>query len=96
MVASKVYYHLGEYDEALTFALGAGKLFDINIKNDYVETIVCNLFYLRILAKCIDEYICKRQQGVEKIDPRLEDIVQKMFNKCYADGESEQVSFLFS
>ncbi len=41
LVASKVYYHLGEYDEALTFALGAGKLFDTMAVSDYVETIVC-------------------------------------------------------
>jgi 26S proteasome regulatory subunit N2 len=85
---------LGEYGEALTFALGAGKLFDINIKNDYVETIVCKLLLIKRLAKCIDQYISKRQEGVEKIDSRLEDIVQKMFNKCYADGESEQVRFI--
>lgn len=44
LVASKVYYHLGEYDDALTFALGAGKLFDTTLKNDYVETIICAHF----------------------------------------------------
>jgi 26S proteasome regulatory subunit N2 len=49
LVASKVYYHLGEYEEALTFALGAGKLFDISLKNDYVETIVC-IFYISKLS----------------------------------------------
>jgi len=26
LVASKVYYHLGSYEDSLTFALGAGKL----------------------------------------------------------------------
>lgn len=41
LVASKVYYHLGEYDESMMFALGAGDLFDITAKSEYVETIIC-------------------------------------------------------
>lgn len=36
----QVYYHLGEFEESLTFALGAGKLFDTTAKNEYVETII--------------------------------------------------------
>lgn len=42
LVASKVYYHLGEYDESMIFALGAGELFDITAKSEYVETIICS------------------------------------------------------
>ncbi len=41
LVASKVYYHLGEFEDSLTFALGAGALFDLNLKSEYVETIIC-------------------------------------------------------
>ena len=41
LVASKVYYHLGEYDESMLFALGAGELFNITAKEEYVETIIC-------------------------------------------------------
>lgn len=41
LVASKVYYHLGEYDESMLFALGAGDLFDITAGGEYVETIIC-------------------------------------------------------
>lgn len=48
LVASKVYYHLGNLDEALSFALGAGKLFDVGQTGDggptereYVETVIC-------------------------------------------------------
>lgn len=41
LVASKIYYNLGALDEALTFALGAGKLFDVeNSQDQYVETII--------------------------------------------------------
>jgi 26S proteasome regulatory subunit N2 len=45
LLASKVYYCLGEYDEALSFALGAGPAFESETRvpgsAEYVETIVC-------------------------------------------------------
>lgn len=45
LLASKVYYYLEEYDEALSFALGAGTAFqqDSNLPGDeeYVETLIC-------------------------------------------------------
>ena len=51
LVASKVYYHLGNLAEALSFALGAGKLFDVErtaadnnsspSEAEYVDTIIC-------------------------------------------------------
>ena len=40
LVASKVYYHLGSFEDSLTYALGAGDLFDVNDKSQYVETII--------------------------------------------------------
>jgi len=46
LVASKVYYHLGEYDESMIFALGAGDLFDITAKSEYVETIICESHFI--------------------------------------------------
>jgi len=46
LVASKVYYHLGEYDESMMFALGAGDLFDITAKSEYVETIICESYFI--------------------------------------------------
>ena len=48
LVASKIYFHLGEHDEALIFALGAGPLFDVEVKDEYVDTVV---------SKAIDRYI---------------------------------------
>ena len=35
-----MYYHLGAYDDSLTYALGAGDLFDVNGHSEYVETII--------------------------------------------------------
>ena len=36
----QVYYHLGAYEDSLTYALGAGDLFDVNGHSEYVETII--------------------------------------------------------
>jgi 26S proteasome regulatory subunit N2 len=43
LVASKVYYHLGSYDDSLHFALGAEDLFDVAERSEYVDTIICEL-----------------------------------------------------
>jgi 26S proteasome regulatory subunit N2 len=51
-VASKVFYYLEEFDEALRLALEAGDLFDLNESSKYVETLI---------NKCIDRY-CKLRQ----------------------------------
>ncbi|CEL95825.1 unnamed protein product [Vitrella brassicaformis CCMP3155] len=51
LVASKVYYHLEEYDDALRLALGAGNLFVLSEKSQYVHTII---------SRCIDEYVSER------------------------------------
>lgn len=44
LVASKVYYHLGAFEDSLTFALGAGELFDVNSRSEYVETTLGKYF----------------------------------------------------
>jgi 26S proteasome regulatory subunit N2 len=48
LVAAKVYYHLQEYNESMVFALGAGKLFNLDHGGEFEETII---------SKCIDTYI---------------------------------------
>lgn len=40
LVASKVYYHLGSFEDSLTYALGASELFDVTKSSEYVETII--------------------------------------------------------
>ena len=77
LVASKVYYHLGAFEESSQYALGANELFDVNSTSEYVSTIV---------AKCIDYYTKQREQQADaadgdkkEIDPRLEAIVNRMF-----------------
>lgn len=48
LVAAKVYYHLGEYNESMAFALGAGKLFSLDRTGEFEDTII---------SKCVDTYI---------------------------------------
>ena len=77
LVASKVYYHLGSYEDSLSYALGAGPLFDVNHGSQYVETII---------AKCIDSYTARmNEEGAVRgnIDNRLEDIVNRMFDRYF-------------
>ena len=40
-MAAKVYYNLQEYDESMLFALGAGKLFNLDLVREFEETIIC-------------------------------------------------------
>ncbi len=39
-LASKCFFHLEEYSDALRLALSAGKYFDVNCKSQYVETLI--------------------------------------------------------
>lgn len=87
LVASKVFYHLGSFEDALTYALGANELFDVNGRNEYVETII---------AKCIDFYIqqcvavIENPDDAKPVDKRLEAIVNRMLQRCLDDGQHKQ------
>jgi len=48
IVASKVYYHLQEYNESMAFALGAGKHFKLDRAGEFEDTII---------SKCVDTFI---------------------------------------
>ncbi|GLT55296.1 hypothetical protein SLA2020_284330 [Shorea laevis] len=87
LLVSKVFYYLSELNDALSYALGAGSLFDVSEDSDYVHTL---------LAKAIDEYASLKTKAAEsndeagKVDPRLEAIVERMLDKCIADGKYAQ------
>lgn len=57
LLASKVYYYLGEYDDALSFALGAGNAFNEESRTpgseEYIETIVCTCLPVVFVLKHI-------------------------------------------
>ncbi|XP_057960156.1 26S proteasome non-ATPase regulatory subunit 1 homolog A [Malania oleifera] len=87
LLVSKVFYYLGELNDSLSYALGAGPLFDVSEDSDYVHTL---------LAKAIDEYASLKTKAAEsndeaaKVDPRLEAIVERMLDKCILDGRYQQ------
>jgi 26S proteasome regulatory subunit N2 len=39
-LASKCFYHLQEYNDALRLALSAGKFLDVSVKSEYIETLL--------------------------------------------------------
>lgn len=95
LLASKIYYHLGSFDDCLAYAISANNLFDINHKSEYVDTII---------SKCIDQYAKLRLQNLMSkqpgdntkvtkidIDPRLEGIVNRMFERCFQHHQYKQV-----
>ncbi len=57
LLASKVYYYLGDYEEALSFALGAGSAFENDTRSpgteEYVETVVCECPGRAVLAHAL-------------------------------------------
>jgi len=80
LLASKVHYHLEQYSDSLKFALAAEELFDLSVQSEFVDSIV---------TKCIDDYITLQQASAE-VDPRMESIVNRMFQRCVADASFEQ------
>jgi len=83
LIASKVFYHLGEFTDALNYALGAGALFDAQQHSEYVDTMV---------SKAIDVYIEQNSKGKHDtpVDSRLENIVNKMFERCFTSHRYKQ------
>lgn len=90
LLASKLYYYLGSYDDSLQYALCAEKTFNVKENSEFVVTLVC---------KCIDHYtkLRREQHDAEAsgnlppaIDPRLERIVNHMFDNCLNAGNYKQ------
>ena len=47
LVAAKVYFNLGAFDDSLNFALEAGTIFDVSERSEFVQ---------KIINHCIDQY----------------------------------------
>lgn len=41
LLASKLYYYLGSFEDSLLYALRAGDYFDLNESSEYVSTTIC-------------------------------------------------------
>lgn len=87
LVVSKVYYHLGEYDESLSFALRADERFAdavVSTHGDYMSTL---------LTKCIDAYVAHRVEeklAGDEFAARLEVIMDRVFTRCFEDNQYRQ------
>ncbi|SCU82457.1 LANO_0B06304g1_1 [Lachancea nothofagi CBS 11611] len=84
LVASKVYYNLGEYESAVKFALAADEHFDVSEKSQFVETIV---------SQSIDMYMRASSHNFEHpddqhpIELQLTSVFERMLQKCVDFGE---------
>lgn len=103
LVLSKVYYHLEEYEESLNYALGAGDKFKLSERTEYVEKTVTKCIDKYIAIQCAADKKSETGYGEpsapaqsgdiamggtnEDIDPRLLDIVERMFARCKKDEE---------
>lgn len=84
LIASKVYYNLGEYESAVKYALAAEEKFDIDEKTQYVETIVSKSIEMYI--KLATEIYNKSGEQVN-LDPKLTIVFEKMMTKCTQANE---------
>jgi 26S proteasome regulatory subunit N2 len=89
LVAAKVYYNLQEYNESMVFALGAGKLFDIDREGEFEDTII---------SKCVDTYIALSAQ--HKLDAPSKsaepDQLARSFSGTQANGAASTSGVLGS
>ena len=49
----QVFYYLGELNDSLSYALGAGPLFDVSEDSDFVHTLLGkNMIWFSLIVKC--------------------------------------------
>jgi len=88
-LAAQIHYHLEQYSIALELALESGKYFDIQSDSPFVKTLV---------TRCIDDYIELKVKNYEahdpadrvEINPKMEAVVEQMYQKCFSLGEFTQ------
>ena len=83
LVASKVYFYLGELKDALEYALGAGSLFNVEEGSDFVESLLskgideyCSLYVKRSEQALASERGSSSDATEVAIDPRLVELVE--------------------
>lgn len=85
LVASKVYFYLGELKDALEYALGAGSLFNVEEGSDFVESLLskgideyCSLYVKRSEQALASERGSSSDATEVAIDPRLVELVERL------------------
>ncbi|KAK7867962.1 hypothetical protein R5R35_004963 [Gryllus longicercus] len=87
LVASKVYYHLGSFDDSLKYALRAGNLFDVSDSTEYVETIITKIIDLYTKVSHTTIKLESKTKGIRR---QLTGFVNRMFKICFANGHYRQ------
>ena len=78
-----MFFHLEIMMMRSDLLFGAGNFFDIDARTEYVEMLI---------SKCMN-VISKNHQsspiGIQShdLDPRLANVIERMFQRCYADGK---------
>jgi 26S proteasome regulatory subunit N2 len=86
-VASKCFYHMEEYNDALRHALSSGKYFDTSVKSQYVD---------KMLSCCIDRYIKKRsdeEKSNKASDPGGDSTATSTSASSSAGGDDDDEEF---
>lgn len=82
LLASKIYYNLGDYESSVKYSLLAGDAFNTSENSEFVQTIV---------SKCIERYIKLSQEKFSNpkltIDPQLLKVFQSMLERCVQNDE---------
>jgi len=77
LVLAKVYFHLQDYNESMTFALAAGPLFKLDAPSEFEETII---------SKCVDQYIAVSSSRHTPPKPSKNDIALPALATTFGSG----------
>ena len=77
LIASKTYYHLEQYTEAMEYALGSGSLFRSQEPSEFMRTLT---------GKLVDSYVASRKEGA-MVDSRLDSFMEDLFNASLTTNE---------
>lgn len=82
LVASQVYFHLGDYTNSVNHALAAGTAFDATTRSLFTDTI---------LSRCIDTYVTYQETPEserEELPPKLEELFVSLTRSWVAENET--------
>ncbi|KAG5475090.1 hypothetical protein CUR178_04540 [Leishmania enriettii] len=82
LVASQVYFHLGEYSDSVKHALAAGTAFDATTRSLFTDTI---------LSRCIDTYVVYQETPEREraeLPPKLEELFVSLTRSWVMENET--------
>jgi 26S proteasome regulatory subunit N2 len=82
LVASQVYFHLGDYSNSVNHALAAGTAFDATTRSLFTDTI---------LSRCIDTYVAYQETPESErgaLPPKLEELFVSLTKSWVVENES--------